>query len=273
MTHALAAVGCAVSVLHVNHGLRECADLDEDCARELADVLGVEFVVERVDVEHGPNLEARARDARHAAFHRARRAGGVVALAHTADDQAETVILRLIRGTGPDGMAAMLAPSEGIIRPVLNERRETLRRYCEERRLRFRDDPMNDELRFQRVRIRKEVLPLLDEIAQRDVVPLLTRFAEVSAEQRAAMSELLAHVPRSLNEPFPLGGIGELSNPALAELLRAWWGLPSLDRASLGRVMNVARGVVLATETSGGERVERHDGSLVRLPHGDSPDR
>lgn len=262
-----------MSVVHVNHGLRECADQDEECARSLAARLEVPFRVERVVIGMGPNLEARARDARREAFQRARRDGGVIALAHTADDQAETLLLRLIRGTGPDGMAAMASPSEGIMRPVLAERRETLRRYCEAHELPYQDDPMNEDPRYQRVRVRAELLPLMNDIAQRDVVPLLTRFADVSAEQRAAVAELAAHVPRSLLEPFPLAGIGQCTNAALAELLRAWWGLPSLDRASLGRVIEVARGETRATETSGSERVERRGGSLIRHPRTEAPDR
>lgn len=269
MTHALVTAGCAVHVAHINHGLRESASLDEKCAQELAQTLGVPFVSVTVDIEHRSNLEERAREARRAALMSLASNDAVIALAHTADDQAETVVLRLIRGTGLDGIAAMASPTAGIVRPLLHERRATLRAYCAVHHLAFADDPMNEDQRFQRVRVRNEVMPLLSEIAQRDVVPVIARFGELAASQRSAVSEILAHVPRSLTEPFPLAGIEQLTNAALAELLRAWWGLPSLDRDALGRVIEVARNAVLATEVSGGERVERQNGSLHRRPRAD----
>ena len=234
----------------------------------LADQLGVPFRSVSVLVLAGPNLEARAREVRHSALEAMCPVGGRIALGHTADDVAENVLLRLIRGTGLDGTAAM-ALDDGIrIRPVLRARRSDTQEYCRRHHLAVVDDAMNGDPRFQRVRVRNEVIPMLNDIAQRDVVPLLARFAAVASEQRAALEELTRHIPRSIHAPFALDGINEISNRALAAQLRAWWGLPSLDRQSMRRVIDIARGDNRATEVAGGEQVVRREAALYRVRAG-----
>ena len=143
--------------------------------RATAASLGVEFVLHhidrrRVDVAPGPNLEARLRRARYDAL-----PSGVLT-GHTADDQAETVLLNLLRGAGLDGLTAM---SPGPTKPLLALRRYETVTVCEALGLAVATDPTNVDPSFRRNRIRHEALPLLADIAQRDPVNVLARTADV----------------------------------------------------------------------------------------------
>lgn len=168
----LALGGKRVLAIHVDHGLRPgSAEEGADVARQLWP-LGIPVLERRVRVAPGPNLEARARSARLAAL-------GDAARAHTMDDQAETVLLNLLRGSGLVGIGAM---EPGPLHPALALRRSELARVCEAVGLVPLEDPMNRDGRFRRVRVRRELLPLAAAIAERDVVPLLARAAEHARE-------------------------------------------------------------------------------------------
>ncbi len=157
------AAGCRVTAHHVDHGLRAESVDDADVARDAAAQIGVAFVCHRVDIAPGPNLEARARAARAAVLPPGTATG------HTADDQAETVLLNLVRGAGLDGLTGMVP---GPTHPILRLRRAETRALCGELGLPTADDASNRDARFRRNRIRLEALPLLDAIAERDVAAL-----------------------------------------------------------------------------------------------------
>ena len=143
----------------------------------LAAEVGVPCSVVPVAVGDGPNLEARARAARRAALPADALTG------HTADDRAATLLVNLLRGAGADGLAAMgPAPT----RPILDLRRAETLALCATHGLRPVVDPSNADPRFVRNRVRDELLPLLDDIAGRDVVPLLVRTAGLLADDAAA---------------------------------------------------------------------------------------
>ena len=153
-------------VVHVHHGLRPEADADAGFVGGLCARLGIPFHLERVAVRREPpweGLEAEARRARYGAFREvARRVGAQrVATAHTADDQAETVLMRLLEGAGPRGLAG-IAPVRGIfIRPLLGARRADIEAHLRARGLAWVEDASNSDPRFLRNRIRHEVLPFL----------------------------------------------------------------------------------------------------------------
>jgi tRNA(Ile)-lysidine synthase len=159
-------------VAHLNHLLRGAeADEDEGFVRKLAESYGLPVEVRRVDVRdkaarEGRSLEDAGRIARYAfldalaASHEAR----VVALAHHADDQAETVLLRLLRGAGGSGLCAMTPMSAGrYVRPLLNVTRREIEEYLRKRGIAWRTDSSNDDTDFLRNRIRHELIPLLSE--------------------------------------------------------------------------------------------------------------
>ncbi|MCB0971894.1 MAG: tRNA lysidine(34) synthetase TilS, partial [Acidimicrobiales bacterium] len=166
------AAGCRATAVHVDHGLRAGSAAEADVVAELADRLGAGFRAERVAVGDGPNLEARARAARHEAL------GPDALLGHTADDRAETVLLHLLRGAGPAGAIGIARSPR---RPLLDLRRAETVALAAALGLAVVDDPTNRDPRFRRSRVRHELLPLLDDIGARDVVEVLVRQADLFA--------------------------------------------------------------------------------------------
>ncbi|MFL5894827.1 MAG: tRNA lysidine(34) synthetase TilS [Thermoleophilaceae bacterium] len=154
-------LGAAVSALHVNYGLRPGADADEQFCRVFCDRTGVELTVERVHLGEG-NLQAQAREARYSIAERlADERGCDFAAAHTASDQAETVLYRLAVSPGSRALLGM-APRRGrLVRPLLEATREETHDYCRSKGISWREDPTNEDPRFARARLRHEVLPVL----------------------------------------------------------------------------------------------------------------
>ena len=186
--------------IHVHHGLSPQADADADFVRGLCAQSGVPLHVEHVLVRREPpweGLEAEARRARYGAFREAARRIGAtrIATAHTADDQAETVLMRLVEGAGPRGLAG-IAPTRGLlIRPLLAARRADVEAHLRARGLGWVEDASNRDTRFLRNRIRHEVLPFLAQAIEPSIVDRLARSAAlvrgmVDDLERSAAREL-----------------------------------------------------------------------------------
>ncbi|MFL5906399.1 MAG: tRNA lysidine(34) synthetase TilS [Solirubrobacterales bacterium] len=175
-----------VTALHLNYGLRPDSDADEATCRELCDLLGIELLVERVQLPEG-NVQAAAREARYAAAERLRRERGIdlVAAGHTRTDLAETLLYRL--ATSPGSRALLgLRPRRGtLIRPLLSLSRERVRELATDAGLPFRDDPTNVEPIYARNRIRNEVLPVLREIGPEAEATIAETQAELIEEAEA----------------------------------------------------------------------------------------
>ncbi|MFO0660442.1 MAG: tRNA lysidine(34) synthetase TilS [Polyangiaceae bacterium] len=163
----------------VDHGLRAEAASELELAGRLAERLGVEWGTTRVDVAAGGNLQERARQARHRALRAAADAAGaeLIATAHHADDRAETVVMRMLRGTGPRGLACLLPREGDRIRPMLLARRSDVMVHVERHQLEVAMDPSNRNPRFLRTRVREEVLPLLESLSP-GVVANLTALSD-----------------------------------------------------------------------------------------------
>ena len=237
--------GLRVVADHVDHRLRPESGVEADRAERIAGALGVEFVRHTVDVAPGPNLEARARAARQSVLP----AGALTG--HTADDQAETVLLRLLRGSGGDGLSGIEpAPHH----PILSLRRTDTEAVCAELGVEPVRDASNDSPAMRRNRVRHELLPLANDIAGRDVVPLINRTAGLLRDDSATLDDLA----------FAIDATDALAvtdaPPAIARrAIRRWLtvdGYPP-DAASIERVIAVARGEAVACELSDGRRVER----------------
>jgi tRNA(Ile)-lysidine synthase len=238
--------GCRVTAIHVDHGLRpESAD-EAAQAEELADALGVDFRLVVVHVGPGSNLEARARAARQTAL-----PIGILT-GHTADDRAETILINLLRGSGLDGLAAMgPAPT----RPLLALRRADTRRLCADLGLTPVADPSNTDPRFVRNRVRHELLPLMGDIAGRDVVPVLLRGADVVGDDVSWLDAAAAGI-----DPTDARELSAAPVALARRAVRGWLrneGYPP-DAATVQRVLAVAAGRHLGCEIPGGNRVERH---------------
>lgn len=247
-----AAAGLDITAHHVHHGLRDDADIDVERARVIADRFDARFVEHRVHIDPGPNLEARARAARSAVLPAASLTG------HTADDQAETVLLRLLRGSGADGLAAM---EPGPTHPILGLRRFETVRLCVESGLEVAVDSTNTDPVHQRNRIRHEGLPLLNDIARRDLVPVLVRTADILRDDAALLDELAAAL-----DPTDARGLAAAPVALARRAIRRWLtieGYPP-DTAAVERVLEVARGTHLACEITGGRRISR-SGQLLEI--------
>ena len=248
--------GCDVTAIHVDHGLREGSDREADAVAAAAERFGARFAARTATVAPGPNLEARARTARYAALPQD------VLTGHTADDQAETVLLNLMRGAGLDGLAGIRDDGR---RPLLRLRRTDTRALCAELGLVPLEDPSNDDATFRRNRVRHELLPLLDGIAGRDVAAVIARQAGRLAGEAELLDELAAAI--DVTDAKALAAAPE---PLARRAVRAWLRSPDgghpPDSATVERVLAVARGAVVACEVAGVGRVARSGGRLRLEP-------
>jgi tRNA(Ile)-lysidine synthase len=192
--HALSpGLGLTLHIAHVHHGLRPEADDDARLVQALGERLGLPVHVERVAVRSGPpwdGLEAEGRRARAEAVGAAR-----IATGHTADDQAETVLMRLLEGAGLRGLAGIPPRRGSVIRPLLEVRRSAIERHLRGRGLPWADDRTNRDRRFRRNRVRAELLPLLRARYEPEIVEVLCRTAAllrgmVEALERQAADDL-----------------------------------------------------------------------------------
>ncbi len=150
----------------VDHGLRPNAKAELDLAEALARKLGVPFGRTSLALTPGGNLQARAREARYAALRAvAAPHAALIATAHHADDRAETVLLRLLRGAGPRGLAVLAPRAQDVIRPLVRAGKHDVLLHLERHCLDFADDPSNKDAAFLRVRVRHELLPLLQQLS------------------------------------------------------------------------------------------------------------
>ena len=245
------ASGLQVTAIHVDHRLRPGSELDAEVVRSAAQRFRASFIALQVDAGgRGPNVEARARAARYGVLPSA------VLTGHTADDQAETVLINLLRGSGLDGLAGMRPDGH----PLLNVRRTDTHRLCAALGLEPVHDPTNDDDSLRRNHIRHELLPLLDRIAERDVVALVARQSNVLGDERDLLEALAAALDPTDALALAAAPIA-LARRALRRWLTDEAGYPP-DAAAVERVLGVARGAVIACEITGGRRVSRHQQRL-----------
>jgi tRNA(Ile)-lysidine synthase len=258
------AQGCAVTAVHVDHGLRPGSSAEAevviDAAARLADRFAagsVQVHTEAVVVGAGPNLEARARAARHRVL------GPDALLGHTADDQAETVIMNLIRGAGVAGLAGIRADHR---HPILALRRSETHAVCARLGLTPVQDPSNQDLRFVRNRVRAEVLPVLSDVARRDVAAVIAR----QAAQMREVDDLLVALAGEL-DPTDVAGMAGAPGPLAQVAVRSWLrgcdpqGHPP-DADTVDRVLAVIRLESRACDVGAGWRVTRSKGRLTLVP-------
>ncbi|MCW1960323.1 MAG: tRNA lysidine(34) synthetase TilS [Mycobacterium sp.] len=248
---AAAALVRPTTALIVDHGLQSASAQVAETARGQALRLGcVAATVLRVEVGTGGGPEAAARSARYAALQGARGEAPVL-LAHTLDDQAETVLLGLGRGSGARSIAGMRPGDPPWFRPLLDVRRRTTHEVCAEAGLQVWDDPHNIDPRFTRVRLRTEVLPLLEDVLGGGVAEALARTATALREDTEAL-DALARDALTRAAPAPEGlavaEISELPDALRRRVIRLWLqsggaiGLTDLQIRSVDALVTVWRG-------------------------------
>lgn len=279
LLHALTPrFGWRLSALHVHHGISPNADAWADFCTQLCAGLSVPLAVERVDIgplrEHG--IEAAARQLRYAAYER--QPVGFIALAHHADDQAETLLLQLLRGAGVKGVAAMpsFKPGEAwkpaIIRPLLDFERHELEVYAGQHDLSWIEDESNADTRYSRNFLRHRVLP---ELAQH--FPNFRHTLGRSAQHFAEAADLLDEVARQdaageEGASLPVARLRGLSVPRAKNLLRHYLysqGAPMPQSAQLEDMLRQflgAREDGMPCVEYGGWQVRRYRDAVYVLP-------
>lgn len=279
LLHALLRAGIpGIHAVHVHHGLQDVAEAWIAHGERTCREWGVPFQLRRVEViEAGQGVEAAAREARYRALRSALAPGEVLATAHHRDDQAETVLLRLLRGTGPSGIAAIRPLTEfapgWLWRPMLEVPRATLAAYAKKHGLRWIEDPQNRGAEFARSYLRQEILPRLSRhwpAASRN----LARAAELAAETVELLRELAAADLDGMaepNGPLPIAALQALPPARRRNVVRAWvegLGLPLPFHDTLQRldreVFEAAEDADPVLAWPGGE-FRRHRGRLFAM--------
>lgn len=269
-------------VVHLHHEIRGVeADADQQFCRELCERLDVLFITNHVDVPAAAarervSIEVAARRARHVFFADVRSARGahVVVTAHTENDQAETILLRLVRGAGLRGLSAIAPRRDDLIRPLLGITREELRAELTARGQTWREDATNADFAIPRNRVRHELLPYLEQHFNPAVRRALARLADVSRADESWADTLvdaaLADVISTQNGSVSLNVSRVMASP---EALARRFARRALELANPGRgctveevdlVLAVVHGDRLAAEISG-LRVERFRNSEVLI--------
>jgi len=191
LTKLTSEFGIAIVAHGVDHGLRSEAREEMKFAAALAQSLGVTFSTTKIEIMPGGNLQARARQGRYAALETAAKQCSAqwIATGHHADDRAETVLIRLLQGSGPRGLACLPPCTGNRIRPFLLARRQDILAHCRRHGLVSATDPSNIDPRFLRSRIRHELLPLLESMSP-GVVNHLTGLADDLIDKEECFSTL-----------------------------------------------------------------------------------
>ncbi len=247
-----------VIAAHLDHGLRPDSAEDAAFCRSLCEQLGVTFRSEVADVrgrarsERG-GLEQAARRERYCFLNRVRRETGAaaIAVAHTRDDQAETLLLRLLRGAGATGLGGMRPRAGRIVRPLLDVSREDVLAHLADRGLEWREDPTNADMVHLRNRVRHELLPYLEARFNPALRRVLARTAGLLADEDAHLKEeaeaLLAGIARTEGETVVLDRAALAQAPppvarvAVRQALRRVGGLARVGAVHVERILVLAR--------------------------------
>jgi len=275
---------CLFQVIHVHHGLQDEADDWALQCQNLCASLSLPCLVERVDArpQGSEGVEAAAREARYAAFARHLQPQGVLLTAHHQNDQAETLLLRLLRGSGLSGLAAMAecrSFAQGfLLRPLLSLPRRALATYAEKQGLVWLEDPSNHSLDYDRNYLRHQILPRLSE-RWLGAVKTLSRATELVAESNELLQELAVYDLARLSqrdadvvlESLPLAELKKLSEPRLNNLLRYWLAQLKLPTPSQAQLKRVKRELLLAKADRqplvdwAGVELRRYDGRIYAM--------
>jgi tRNA(Ile)-lysidine synthase len=271
-------LGWTTGLITVDHGLQAGSLEQAQRVAEIGRELGLDLVrIVAVDVDPSApgGVEAAARSARYAALDQAG-AGAPVLLGHTLDDQAETVLLGLGRGSGPRSIAGMRARSGHLYRPLLGLRRSATVAACRALGLSPWDDPHNADPRFQRVRLRTEVLPLLEDVLQGGVAQALARTAGQLQADLDALADIAAGYPPTRDWPGPLEVTDIVAlDPAIrVRVLRDWLRTGGVAPGELrAEHLSAVEQLVVAwrgqgpIQLPGGLQVSRSSGTLGLTAH------
>jgi tRNA(Ile)-lysidine synthase len=219
-----------VMCFHFDHRIRPGSERDAAYVRGQSAKLGVPFVLReaRSKPRRGESVEAWARTVRYEAFGAVLEelGGGVGAVAHTADDQAETVLLAAVRGGGLEALAGMRPVTRPIVRPLLEVTRSETVAFCRSLRLRPRKDPMNEDTAYLRVALRKDVIPLMERRLGRGILRSLVRTATLLQDDAELLDELATEASAAVviadesESRFQVATLRRLPRPVASRVVR-----------------------------------------------------
>lgn len=263
-----------IVVAHFNHKLRgKESDADQEFVSRCSHELGFEIVTASGRISKKGNLEQNARNARYEFLTKVAKTSkaSIILTAHTINDQAETFLMNLIRGSGPDGLQGMsrireIDDSVAIVRPLLAwAKREDTEYYCRERKVAFRSDAMNDDVAFTRVKIRRMLIPQMAELNPK-IIESLARTAELMRDP----CHMAAANGKSSSGPLKLAELKKLSKADLYRELRSWLRTQhgSLRSLNLKHIEAIERLISSSksgktAELPGGGAVVKHAGELM----------
>ena len=249
--------GFRVVAAHLYHGLRPAAAMDAAFCGNLCARFGIPIHVGLADVRgragrDGAGLEAAAREERYAFLQRVAEseAAGAIAVAHTRDDQAETFLLRLLRGAGSAGLGSMRARGGRLIRPLLEVGRREVLEHLRARGLEWREDETNADMRFARNRVRHELLPYLERHFNPGVRETLARTAALLSDEHEGVAERARELYRQASRRGPEGvlldgaALSRAPRPLARQVVRAALleagGLRQVKAAHVERILEVS---------------------------------
>jgi tRNA(Ile)-lysidine synthase len=274
-----------IVVAHLDHGLRTESRADAKWVAELANQLGYEFLTSRLNIGKraaatGDNLEQAARRGRYEFLAKTakKKDANLLLTAHTMDDQAETVLLRLLRGSGAEGLVGIepVRPFDSrskflLARPLLTwARRTDTQDFCRHRQVDFRSDPMNEDERFARVRVRKQLIPLMESFNGK-IVEALARTAELLRDDLTVLNQQAELLLRAGSDG-EAGNKAETKAPPLNVRVLAN-APPSVRRRALRKWISDVRGDLRRLELAHIVGIESllkgaHSGRTAELPGG-----
>jgi tRNA(Ile)-lysidine synthase len=250
-----------VRVHHVDHHARPASTADAEFVVTVARSFGVPVVVHDVAVMPGANFEARARGERRRVLPEGSLTG------HTMDDLAETVLLNMMRGAGLDGLSPLV---NDPTKPLVRARRSDIAALVAASGLAARLDESNDDLSFRRNRVRHQLMPLLSDVAQRDIVPLLARQADVIFDDRAWLNALVQGDAALALSEADCRELRQWPRARLRRWLRVQLSVTDElgdqhppSSAEIERALRVVDGEVVAAELEGGRRLSRRSQHLA----------
>ncbi len=274
--------------IHVHHGLNEKADDWVVHCEKVCAELKIPFILKKVTLtkKNGDSVEALAREARYAVIAECLETDEVLLTAHTLDDQAETLLLQLLRGAGPKGMSAMPMQksfaNSVLVRPLLNSTRESLQAYADKHQLHWVEDDSNDDLRFDRNYLRHRVMPILKErwpAALKNLSRSATHCASVSKLADMMAEQDLHFLQGSNKETLSVPALLELSKLRRDNALRCWFRLKGCLLPSTKQLEQCEKDILQASEDAtplleiGDKQLRRYQNDLYLLPKLESFDR
>jgi tRNA(Ile)-lysidine synthase len=272
LLHVLVSLGIRVHAAHFNHGIRgEQADEDERFVQHMCRAWDVPCISGRADVPafaraRGISLETAAREARYAFLETARAQAGAdkIATAHHMDDQAETVLLHLLRGAALGGLCGMKRVNGRIVRPLLDVSRADILAYAHENKIEYRTDETNLQADYTRNKIRLELMPYLAHEFNGAISLSLCRMAELLREDETLLERMAAEAFETAlasDGGLDIASLKTLERPVLARVIRNYAGCVDIEKKHVDAVI-----AIMSAQT--GARIDLTNGRQARVSYG-----